>query len=31
VEIVGEVKFVAPGEETKTVPSGTYQDTEVAL
>jgi UDP-N-acetylglucosamine pyrophosphorylase len=31
VEIVGDVKFVAQGEDTKTVPSGTYQDREVAL
>jgi len=31
VEIVGEVKFVAQGEETKAVPSGTYQDGEVTL
>ncbi|MBV9104399.1 MAG: UTP--glucose-1-phosphate uridylyltransferase [Verrucomicrobia bacterium] len=31
VEIVGEVKFVAPGEDTKTVAAGTYQNREVAL
>ncbi|MBV9642406.1 MAG: UTP--glucose-1-phosphate uridylyltransferase, partial [Verrucomicrobia bacterium] len=31
VEIVGEVKFVAPGEDTKTVAAGTYQNREVVL
>jgi hypothetical protein len=31
VEIVGDVKFVVQGEDTKTVPAGTYQDREVAL
>jgi UTP--glucose-1-phosphate uridylyltransferase len=31
VEIVGDVKFVAQSEETKTVRSGTYQDCEIEL
>jgi UTP--glucose-1-phosphate uridylyltransferase len=31
VEIVGDVKFIALGEETKKIPSGTYQDQEIVL
>ena len=31
VEIVGDVKFVARGEATKRIPSGTYQDSEIVL
>jgi UTP--glucose-1-phosphate uridylyltransferase len=31
VEIVGDVKLVARGEETKRIPSGTYQDSEIEL
>ena len=31
VEIVGEVKFVAQGEETKRISAGTYQDSEFVL
>jgi hypothetical protein len=31
VEIVGDVKFIARGEETRRVRSGTYQDGEFVL
>jgi hypothetical protein len=31
VEIIGDVKFVAAGDETKRVRSGIYQDGEIVL